>query len=448
MLRSYGIFYEFRNKSRPVLPTFTEEIEKKKTIPLFSEIINTELCKKTFHELWEDMNAAYEKYAIENEGAELTNAINAVTLNDVITMLRHNMSTEYDLKKALKSSSITDVAIKITLIFKPLIRWKVKLHVFTGKNTQNKLIHFHPYKLSSKLLSGRFLNHNYIIRDPLPEDDEEELQNEYLIPGVKREDKDGKLVKYTGKRHISLANSWSCEPDSVQEYQIEDPHSLEYDSSVDGKIVTVAFISPTILKESKVYDRSELSETRRTGFENEEHIYEFLEGVLFHLCLVKLKADLCSSVFQSSERLTRNDEHLRAHIDHPNFYEVIMLPLLAEFILLNEDEINIKFSSITTTFFLEIIKENSVSAVFSAITSSQQNIEEIISRNQMPHPIEGSLYRRDSATASALATGTGHAEVCTLPLTEAVSSTAIMIEDTSEVDQSLTSANIGRLYSF
>lgn len=107
------------------------------------------------------------------------------------------------------------------------------------------------------------MNHSYDIRDPILGDKEVELQNEYLIPNAKRADTKGKAVAFNGKKHVLLNKSRRCDADSVQEYPMEEAHSLEYDSIANGKVMTVAFISPTILPESIGYDKKELTETRR-----------------------------------------------------------------------------------------------------------------------------------------------------------------------------------------
>lgn len=384
MRHSFGACYSLRDDRVPVIPTFHEEILLKKGGTATRRELTTDeeqsvAPSKSFETLWSLMDTAHEQFANDFDGKVLTSTINQITLTDVITMVKYNMDNTQDLEKALKSSSITDVATKVTLIFKPVVRWKVKLHVFMGKNTYNELVHYHPYKMSTRVLSGSFVNHSYNIRDPIQGDKEEELQNEYLIPNAKRADTNGKAVVYNGKKHVSLNKSRRCEAGSVQEYPIEEAHSLEYDSIANGKVMTVAFISPTILPESIGYDNKDLTETRRLGFVDKAHLYDFLDETLFHLYLIQLKNDLCSSLAEPSRTLSAHEEYLQGNLHLPNSMENVILPVLAEFILQNDEENHRCFSTSTNALFFRIVQETSCASIFKAIVSCQQRIEDMSS---------------------------------------------------------------------
>ena len=243
-----------------------------------------------FEELFSFMNAKYVEFKEKgNDMNVLRSAIEKITLDDVITMLHHNINNSDALHAAFEKSAITNVATKVPLMVDSILKWKVKLHLFQCKNgkSHRDLVHFHPYEISSRILCGNFICHTFEPHDPTsniigPED---LVINEYLIPGIKPT---GTPVKKTGVKLLKKVSRHLCKEGSVQTYPMSDAHSLE----ICEQVITIAFISETLHDETCIYDPNEITNTRRLSFTDASHVKQHLKKMLLKLLLIRLKINL------------------------------------------------------------------------------------------------------------------------------------------------------------
>lgn len=276
-----------------------------------------------YHEIKKKIADTNSKVYLQAKNSKtLANNIAQLSLEDVIIILSA-IDNNPDLKKmSLQRSVKNRVLDKLVLMTADGKNpWVLRLHTYPVTNEDDDKIqddeehvHYHRWDLTSKFLSGGFINNQYDVAKEKYSDNAIHAF-EFAIPATKPGDGQSRETTCLGEKYLYLKKSELYKKGDHVHYPIEIPHSVDSLSAaaLTGVTITFAHTGESIQNSSIFFEKTLMNDVPNAHYSEQEH-EKAIKLAITRLQLIKLCDELAQKGF--------------ARFSHLNSLETELLPTI------------------------------------------------------------------------------------------------------------------------
>lgn len=304
-------------------------------------------------------------YLNEKNSSSLAKNIASLTIDDVIDILTALENNEHLREMSRHRSVKNNVLAKLVIMTSGTENpWVLRLHTYPVMNEDSgdfvqddeEHVHYHRWDLTSKFLTGGFINKQYDVSNDNQLDNSFRVY-EYAIPSTEKSSGQWRATTSLGEKYLRVRDRALYKKGDHVHYPIEIPHSVDASSiaAFTGITMTLAHTGESRANTSTFFERKPVEQAPNARYTQEEHA-TIIRNTITRLQLIKLGDVLTSNGF--------------ARFGHLNSLETELLPTIA-MIQLEGDNFKEKneelFYIITNS-----IKEMDNNSLESLIISSQK----------------------------------------------------------------------------
>lgn len=266
-----------------------------------------------------------EYYLNKKDSLTLTKNIVSLTIDDVIEILTTLQNNENLREMSRQRSVKNNVLAKLVLMTSGTQNpWVLRLHTYPVMNEDTgevirddeEHVHYHRWDLTSKFLTGGFINKKYEVAEENKFGKDGFHVYEYEIPSTEKTSGQWRTTTALGEKYLHVKDNALYKHGDHVHYPIEIPHSVDSTSisAYTGITITLAHTGESIKNTSTFFERKPIEMAPNVRYTKEEHEC-IIQNTITRLQLIKLCSELATNGFE--------------RFGHPNSLETELLPTIA-----------------------------------------------------------------------------------------------------------------------